>query len=132
MFANLAVAAKRSTAGWSEADPMKAIVLTRYGAPDVLQLKDVAKPGPGDNEVLVKVRATAVNDWDWCFVRGKPYIVRLLTGLLRPKIAVLGAEVARHSNLIIGDCVPPWIRAPHDWRPSNHYPLPGDARASEH
>jgi NADPH:quinone reductase-like Zn-dependent oxidoreductase len=73
---------------------MKAIVLTSYGAPDVLQLEDVAKPEPGRGEVLVKVHATAVNDWDWCFVRGKPYIFRLVFGLLRPKVAVLGAEVA--------------------------------------
>ena len=73
---------------------MKAIVLTRYGSPDVLQLEEVAKPEPGDNQVLVKVRATAVNDWDWCFVRGKPYIYRLLFGLVRPRVGVLGAEVA--------------------------------------
>ena len=73
---------------------MKAIVLTRYGSPDVLQLEDVAKPKPADNEVLVKVRATAVNDWDWCFVRGKPYIYRLMFGLVRPRVTVFGAAVA--------------------------------------
>jgi NADPH:quinone reductase-like Zn-dependent oxidoreductase len=73
---------------------MKAIVFTRYGSPDVLRLEDVAKPDPGDGEVLVKVRATAVNDWDWCFVRGKPYIYRLMFGLIRPRVSVLGAEVA--------------------------------------
>ena len=73
---------------------MKAIVLTRYGSPDVLQLEEMAKPEPRDDEVLVKVRATAVNDWDWCFVRGRPYIYRLLFGLVSPKVAVLGAEVA--------------------------------------
>ncbi len=73
---------------------MKAIILTRYGSPDVLQLEEMAKPEPGDDEVLVKVRATAVNDWDWCFVRGRPYIYRLLFGLVSPKVAVLGAEVA--------------------------------------
>ena len=73
---------------------MRAIVLTRYGSPDVLHLEEVAKPKPGDDEVLVKVRATAVNDWDWCFVRGKPYILRLMIGLMKPRVAVLGAEVA--------------------------------------
>ena len=73
---------------------MKAIILTRYGSPDVLQLEEMAKPEPGDDEVLVKVRATAVNDWDWCFVRGRPYIYRLLFGLVSPKVAVLGVEVA--------------------------------------
>ena len=60
----------------------------------MLQLQEVAKPEPGDDEVLVKVRATAVNDWDWCFVRGKPYIYRLMFGLVRPRVAVLGAEIA--------------------------------------
>ena len=73
---------------------MKAIVLTRYGPPSALQVGQLAKPTPQDGEVLVKVRATAVNDWDWCFVRGKPLIYRLLFGLSKPKVTVLGAEVA--------------------------------------
>ncbi|MFQ5571717.1 MAG: NAD(P)-dependent alcohol dehydrogenase [Rhodothermales bacterium] len=73
---------------------MKAIVLTRYGSPDVLRLEEVAKPEPRDDEVLVKVHATAVNDWDWSFVRGKPYIYRLMFGLVRPRVAILGVEVA--------------------------------------
>jgi NADPH:quinone reductase-like Zn-dependent oxidoreductase len=74
---------------------MKAIVLTRYGSPAVvLQLDEWAKPEPGDHEVLVKVHATAVNDWDWCSVRGKPYMYRLMFGLVTPRVAILGAEVA--------------------------------------
>ena len=73
---------------------MKAIVLPRYGAPDILELQDIAKPEPAEGEVLIKVRATAVNDWDWSFVRGKPYIYRLMFGLLKPNVTVLGAEVA--------------------------------------
>ena len=73
---------------------MKAIALRRYGAPDVLQLEEMAKPQPKAGEVLIKVQATSVNDWDWCFVRGKPHIYRLMFGLRRPKVAVLGAEVA--------------------------------------
>lgn len=74
---------------------MKAIVLARYGPPDVLQLHEVERPEPEDHEVLVKIRATAVNDWDWCFVRGRPYAFRLMGfGLLKPKGAILGAEVA--------------------------------------
>ena len=58
---------------------MRAIVFKRYGTPDVLQIKDVNRPEPKNDEVLVKIRATAVNDWDWCFVRGKPYIYRLMS-----------------------------------------------------
>lgn len=73
---------------------MKAVVFSRYGAPDVLALEERPRPEPGPGEVLVKVYATAVNDWDWCFVRGKPYLYRLLYGLTRPKLNVLGAEVA--------------------------------------
>ena len=73
---------------------MKAIVLTHYGPPGVLQLQEINKPEPTHGEVLVKVCATAVNDWDWCFVRGKPYIYRLMFGLTKPKVRVLGAEVS--------------------------------------
>ncbi len=73
---------------------MKAIVLTRYGPPSALQIGQLAKPTPKHGEVLVKVRATAVNDWDWCFVLGKPLIYRLMFGLSKPKVTVLGAEVA--------------------------------------
>ena len=74
---------------------MKAIVFNRYGPPtSVLQLQEVPKPEPGENEVMVKVHASAVNDWDWGFVRGRPYIVRLVYGLLKPRVSVLGAEVA--------------------------------------
>ncbi len=73
---------------------MKSIVLTKYGSPDVLKLQEIAKPCPEDDEVLIKVYATTVNDWDWCFMRGKPYAYRLFFGLLKPKVSVLGAEVA--------------------------------------
>jgi NADPH:quinone reductase-like Zn-dependent oxidoreductase len=73
---------------------MKAIVLTRYGGPDVLELQEVEKPEPRPGEVLVRVHATAVNDWDWCLTRGEPRIYRLMFGLFRPKVKVLGAEVA--------------------------------------
>lgn len=55
---------------------MKAIVLTRFGPPHVLQLEAVPKPQPTDDEVLSKVHATAVNDWDWSFMRGKPWGLR--------------------------------------------------------
>jgi len=73
---------------------MKAIVYTKYGPPDVLQLKEVAKPTPKDNEVLVKVHAASVNDWDWGLLRGKPFVNRLLFGLLKPRIKILGVDIA--------------------------------------
>lgn len=50
---------------------MKAIVFTRYGSPDVLELKDVEKPAPGDDEVLVRVHAVSLNDWDWGALHGR-------------------------------------------------------------
>ena len=73
---------------------MKAIVLTQYGAPDDLELKEVEKPVPKDDEVLIKVHASAVNDWDWGLVRGKPLFMRAFGGLLRPKIPIMGCDVA--------------------------------------
>lgn len=73
---------------------MQAIVLTQYGSPDDLELKDVEKPTHNDGEVLVKVQATSVNDWDWCLVRGKPFYIRLLCGWRKPNIQIPGAEVA--------------------------------------
>ena len=73
---------------------MKAIVCTKYGPPEVLQLKEVEKPTPKDNEVLVKVHAASVNSWDCDLVKGKPFVNRLMTGLLKPKINIFGADIA--------------------------------------
>ena len=74
---------------------MKAIVYTKYGPPDVLELKEVAKPTPKDNEVLIKVHAASVNDWDWALLRGVPFVNRLTTGILKPiKIKILGSDIA--------------------------------------
>ncbi len=69
-------------------------MLTKYGAPDVLQLKEVTKPTPKEHEVLLKIYASAVNDYDWGMVRGKPYIYRLLFGLFKPKNSIPGMELA--------------------------------------
>ena len=52
---------------------MKAIVFTRYGTPDVLELRDVDKPTPKDDEVLVRVHAVSINDWDWQILQGIPF-----------------------------------------------------------
>jgi len=74
---------------------MKAIVYTKYGPPDVLQLKEVEKPTPKDNEVLIKVHAASVNYADWGLLRGKPFLVRLMEfGPLKPKNQILGADLA--------------------------------------
>ncbi len=73
---------------------MKAVVFDRYGPPDVLRVDEVAKPVPKDDEVLIKVHATTVNRTD-CGVRaGKPFMVRFFFGLRRPKLRILGTEVA--------------------------------------
>jgi len=73
---------------------MKAIVYEKYGPPEVLRLKEVEKPIPKDNEVLIKVHAASVNYSDWSFVRGKPFLVRMYQGLLKPKNTILGTDVA--------------------------------------
>ena len=72
---------------------MKAFVYTKYGPPEVLQLKEVAKPTPKDDEVLIKVRAVSVNRSDWEGLRGKPLYARL-GGLLRPRQQILGSDIA--------------------------------------
>ena len=74
---------------------MKAVVLTRYGSPDFFEFKEVEKPTPGENEVLLKVFAASVNSWDWEILIAKPFVNRLMAGLLKPKrIKILGCDVA--------------------------------------
>jgi NADPH:quinone reductase-like Zn-dependent oxidoreductase len=75
---------------------VKAIRYDRYGPPEVLELRDVEVPAVGDDEVLVRVRAASVNPLDWHFMRGAPYLVRLVAGLSRPKAGTgrLGADMA--------------------------------------
>ncbi len=73
---------------------MKAIVCTKYGSPEVLQLKEVDKPAPRDDEVLVKVYATSVNYNNLLFVKGEPFVGRLWTGLLKPKLKIPGNDIA--------------------------------------
>jgi NADPH:quinone reductase-like Zn-dependent oxidoreductase len=73
---------------------VKAIVRDRYGSPDVLELTDIDKPEPADDEVLVRVHAASVNPADWHFLRGAPYIARMQFGLRKPKDRVLGCDVA--------------------------------------
>ena len=74
---------------------MKAILYDRYGSPEVLRLKEVEKPAPKDNEVLIKIHAASVNAYDWHFLTADIFLIRLMGGgLLRPKDARLGADMA--------------------------------------
>ena len=73
---------------------MKAIVVTRYGSPDVLQLQEVAKPTPKDHEVLIKIRASSVSSGDSRIRRADPFLVRFFYGFSRPKASILGNEFA--------------------------------------
>ncbi len=92
---------------------MKAIVYTQYGSPDVLQLKEVEKPVPRDDEVLIKVHATTVNRTDCATIRAKPFFMRIVTGLFKPKKQIPGTEFAGEievvgkdvSSLKVGDKV---------------------------
>lgn len=73
---------------------MRAVVFEKYGRPEDLRLKEVAKPVAGANEVLVRVHASSVNSWDWELLRAVPFVNRVMFGLFRPKIQSLGADVA--------------------------------------
>jgi NADPH:quinone reductase-like Zn-dependent oxidoreductase len=78
---------------------MKAIVYTQYGPPAVLKLKEVAKPAPRDDEVLIKVQAVSVNRSDWEGLRGKPLYARI-GGLLRPRQQRLGSDIAGRVEMV--------------------------------
>ncbi|WP_340102662.1 NAD(P)-dependent alcohol dehydrogenase [Rhodohalobacter sp. 8-1] len=82
---------------------MKAILLKEYGLPKDLEFGDVAKPVPKENEVLVKVHSASINDWDWGFVRGKPYIIRMFFGLRKPKINIPGVDVSGTIEAVGGN-----------------------------
>ncbi len=80
---------------------MKAIVYTRYGSPDVLQFKDVEKPTPKDDEVLIRVYAASVNAYDWHFLTADIFLIRLMGGgLLKPKNTRLGADIAGRVDAV--------------------------------
>ena len=73
---------------------MKAVVRRCYGAPEILEYVDVDKPQPGPNDVVVKVKAAAVNPLDYHFMRGSPYLMRLAIGISRPDNARMGVDFA--------------------------------------
>jgi len=78
---------------------VKAIVLTNYGGPDQLQLMEVEKPSPADNEVLVKVYAVSINDWDWGLMQGD-FVNRMFNGFSKPKTKILGSDIAGRVEAI--------------------------------
>src|SRR5688572_26889206 len=87
--------AHAQTPASTAAAKMKAIVYYDYGSPDVLQLKEIEKPVPTDNQVLVKIRAVSINPYDWHFMEGVPYLARLLGfGALKPSSPRLGVDFA--------------------------------------
>ena len=73
---------------------MRAIVYTKYGSPDVLQFKEVEKPVPKAYEVLIRILATTVNRTDCATIRAKPFFMRIITGVLKPKKQIPGTEFA--------------------------------------
>jgi NADPH:quinone reductase-like Zn-dependent oxidoreductase len=96
---------------------MKAITYTKYGPPEVLQLKEVEQPVPKENEVLVKVFAASANPADWHMIRGEPKFARLAFGLTKPKNIIPGIDIAgkveavginakefRPGDEVFGDC----------------------------
>jgi len=81
----------------SEVETMKAIVQDAYGSADVLELRDIERPVPKDNEVLVRVQAAGLHRGDWHVMTGLPYLIRIVVpslGLRRPKVPVRGMDVA--------------------------------------
>jgi NADPH:quinone reductase-like Zn-dependent oxidoreductase len=72
---------------------MKAIVYHKYGTPDVLELNEIDKPVPKEDEILIKIYAVSINDWDWGLLHGD-FINRLLNGLRKPKKKILGSDIA--------------------------------------
>jgi NADPH:quinone reductase-like Zn-dependent oxidoreductase len=82
---------------------MKAIVQTRYGSPDVLQLKDVDEPVVKDDQALVRVQAAAVNIGDWHLLRGVPYVIRFVAGLRGPRHEIPGVDIAGRVETVGGN-----------------------------
>lgn len=73
---------------------MKAVTYTKYGSPEVLVIKDAARPTPNENEVLIKIFATTVTLVDTAFRSGNPKFARLFTGLFKPRKPILGTELS--------------------------------------
>jgi NADPH:quinone reductase-like Zn-dependent oxidoreductase len=80
---------------------MKAMVYDNYGSPDVLELREIEKPSPKDDEVLIKVHAASVNAIEYRFLLGTPFLARIVAGgLLKPKRKVLGVDIAGQDEAV--------------------------------
>ena len=73
---------------------MKAVMQSRYGGPEILEIRDVERPQVGDGEVLVRVHAASIHVGDWVVMSGKPYVMRMATGLRKPKNPIPGTDIA--------------------------------------
>jgi NADPH:quinone reductase-like Zn-dependent oxidoreductase len=73
---------------------VRACIVTKYGGPEVLQVQEIEKPVPTQREVLVKVYAVSINDWDWGLLQGKTLLDRMMSGLSKPKKNILGSDIA--------------------------------------
>lgn len=73
---------------------MRAVLFQNYGSADVLELREVDNPVPADDDVLIRIHAASINEWDWSMLRGVPFVNRVSAGLFRPKELILGADVA--------------------------------------
>ena len=82
---------------------MRAMTASKYGSPDVLQLREVEKPSPKGDEVLIKVLGASINDWDWGILQGSSFVDRVMYGLLEPKIRILGCDVAGRIEAVGGE-----------------------------
>ena len=100
---------------------MKAIVYSRFGSPDVLELREIDRPTAGDGEVLVRVRAASVNPADWYLMTGEPWVARAQMGLRGPRTGRVGVDLAgvveavggAATRLRVGDEV--FGRVPGPW-----------------
>lgn len=73
---------------------MKSLIFRKYGTTNDLEVKDVAMPTCTNNEVLIKIHAASVNDWDWGLLRGQPLINKILFGIFRPNVKTLGVDIS--------------------------------------
>ena len=73
---------------------MKAWIYRKYGSPDELQLTETVAPIPADDQVLVKIHAVSINDWDWQLLQGTPFVNKMMNGLFKPRQQILGSDIA--------------------------------------